>query len=104
MNQDDEHKRSQILVLDALNETFEDAGTDDDEKRAIAVATVLIYSDGTVDSKVSGELNRQLMIGALQDLILQVFHECKQREINEMVERTVRDLHLASMPTGPKPN
>ncbi len=100
----EQQKRSQVLVLEALNELFESAGTEDDDRHAVSIAAVLIYSDNSVDSKVSGELNRHLTIGALQDLVLQIFHECKQREINDMVERTVRDLHLASLPTGPKPN
>lgn len=103
MTTKDDDKQAQLLVLESLNELFDFAGTEE-PKRAVSIAAVLIYDDNTTDSVVSGNLNRQLMLGVLEDLQLQVFHECKQREINELVERTVRDLHLASMPTGPKPN
>lgn len=100
------NKKSQVLVLDTLNDLFNEAASDDETKRPISIGCVLVYSDGTVTSEVSGSLDRILLTGALTDLVNQIFFECKQREINEMVEKTVTDLHLASLPTdgGRKPN
>lgn len=100
------NKKAQVLVLDTLNDLFAEATIDDTARRPISLGAVVIYSDGTTSSQMAGDLNRILLTGALTDLVNQIFFECKQREINEQVEKTVRDLHLASMPAGggKKPN
>ncbi len=92
------NKKAQVLVLDTLNDLFNEAAGDNPDKRPISIGAVLVYSDGTVSSQMAGDLNRVLLTGALADLVNQIFFECKQREINEQVEKTVRDLHLASIP------
>ncbi len=100
------NKKAQVLVLDSLNDLFNEASIDDDARRPISLGAVIIYSDGTSSSQMAGDLNRIFLTGALTDLVNQIFFECKQREINEQVEQTVKALHLASMPTGgsKKPN
>lgn len=100
------NKKAQVLVLDTLNDLFNEASLDDDAKRPISIGTVIIYSDGTTSSQMAGDLNRVLLTGALTDLVNQIFYECKQREINEQVEKVVRNLHLASTQAhgGKKPN
>lgn len=100
MKTEKENKRSQVLVLDSLNDLFNEAASDNKEKRPISIGAVLCYSDGSVSSQMAGDLNRVLLTGALTDLVNQIFFECKQREINDTVEKTVRDLHLASLPTA----
>lgn len=106
MNSDKDNKKAQLLVLDTLNDLFTECATEtEDAARPVSVGVVLCYSDGTVTSNMAGDLNRVLMTGALQDLINQIFFECKQREINDAVEKTVERLHLASQPIGGrKPN
>ena len=100
------NKSAQVLVLDTLNDLFNECASDDETKRAVSIGAVVAFSDGTTSSIMSGDLDRILMTGALTDLVNQIFFECKQREINAMVEKTVTDLHLASLPTsgGKKPN
>lgn len=100
------NKKAQVLVLDTLNDLFTDAASDNDKKQPISLGAVIIYSDGTVSSHMAGDLDRILLTGALTDLVNQIFYECKQREINEQVEKVMCNLHLASMPTGggKKPN
>lgn len=100
------NKKAQVLVLDTLNDLFNEAAGDCAERRPISIGAVLVYSDGTVSSQMAGDLNRVLLTGALTDLVNQIFFECKQREINEQVEKTVEALHLASIPPagGTKPN
>lgn len=108
MNNDSEksNKKAQVLVLDTLNDLFNECASDDEARRPISIGAVVCYSDGTTTSQIAGDLDRILLTGALTDLVNQIFFECKQREINEMVEKTVTDLHLASLPTdgGRKPN
>ena len=107
MKTDEDNKKAQVLVLDTLNDLFNECANEtEDAARPVSIGTVVCYSDGTTTSQMAGDLNRVLLTGALQDLINQIFFECKQREINETVEKTVRDLHLASLPTGGgnKPN
>lgn len=100
------NKKAQVLVLDTLSDLFNEASTDNDARRPISFGAVIIYSDGTVSSHMAGDLDRILLTGALTDLVNQIFFECKQREINEQVEKVMCNLHLASMPTGggKKPN
>lgn len=100
------NKKAQVLVLDTLNDLFNEASIDNSARRPISIGAVVIYSDGTASSQMAGDLNRILLTGALTDLVNQIFFECKQREINEVIEKTVRTLHLASIPTqsGKKPN
>ncbi len=100
------NKKAQVLVLDTLNDLFNEAAGDNAERRPISIGAVILYSDGTVSSQMAGDLNRVLLTGALTDLCNQIFYECKQREINEQVEATVNKLHLASIPPsgGSKPN
>jgi len=93
-------KKAQVLVLDTLNDLFSEASSDDGNKRPISLAAVMVYSDGSTTSQMAGDLNRVLLTGALHDLVNQIFFECKQREINDAIEKTVRTLHLASIPTG----
>ena len=94
------NKKAQVLVLDTLNDLFTEASSDDPEKRPVSIGAVMVYSDGTTSSQMAGDLNRITLTGALTDLVNQIFFECKQREINEQVEKTVRALHLASVPTA----
>ncbi len=103
---DKSNKKAQVLVLDTLNDLFNEAASDKPERRPISIGAVILYSDGTVSSQMAGDLNRVLLTGALTDLVNQIFFECKQREINDMVEKTVTELHLASIPPhgGSKPN
>jgi len=100
------NKKAQVLVLDTLNDLFNEATIDDEKHRPVSVAAVLVYSDGTTSSQMAGDMHRILLTGALTDLVNQIFFECRQREINEQVEKTVEALHLASIPTGggSKPN
>ena len=100
------NKKAQVLVLDSLNDLFNEASSDNPKKRPVSIGAVIIYSDGTASSQMAGDLNRILLTGALTDLVNQIFFECKQREINEQVENTVNALHLASMPvpSGSKTN
>ena len=100
------NKKAQVLVLDSLNDLFNEASIDDDTRRPISLGAVIIYSDGTTSSQMAGDLNRILLTGALTDLVNQIFFECKQREINEQIEKTVRALRLATIPAhgGSKPN
>lgn len=100
------NKKAQVLVLDTCNDLFNEASSDNAEKRPVSIGAVIIYSDGTATSHMAGDLNRILLTGALTDLVNQIFFECKQREINEQVENTVNALHLASMPmpSGDKTN
>jgi len=106
MNTDKQNKKAQVLVLDTLNDLFNECASDNKDARPISIAVAVCYSDGTTTSNMSGDLNRVLITGALQDLINQIFFECKQREINDTVEQTVKNLHLASLPPagGRKPN
>jgi len=99
-----EQKQSQVLVLDTLSDLFNECSTDSDEKRPISIAAVVCYSNGTVSSQMAGKLDRILITGALTDLVNQIFFECKQREINDKVEETVKALHLASLPPDIKIN
>ena len=99
------NKKAQVLVLDTLNDLFSEAASDNDNKRPISFAAVMVYSDGSTTSQMAGDLNRVLLTGALHDLVNQIFFECKQREINDEIEKTVERLHLASAPIGgKKPN
>ncbi len=99
------NKKAQVLVLDTLNDLFNEATSDNAAKRPISIGAVIIYSDGSVSSQMAGDLNRVLLTGALADLANQIFFECRQREINEQVEKVVRSLHLASTPIdSKKPN
>ena len=99
------NKKAQVLVLDTLNDLFSEAASDNDNKRPISFAAVMVYSDGSTTSQMAGDLNRVLLTGALHDLVNQIFFECKQREINDEIEKTVERLHLASTPIGDnKPN
>lgn len=100
------NKKAQVLVLDTLNDLFNEASTDNDARRPISIGAVIIYSDGSTSSQMAGDLNRILLTGALTDLVNQVFYECQAREITRQVEKVVRSLHLASVPThgDKKPN
>ena len=100
------NKKAQVLVLDSLNDLFTEASTDNDARRPISLGAVIIYSDGTTSSQMAGDLNRILLTGALHDLVNQIFFECKQREINEQIERSIEAMHLATIPAhgGKKPN
>lgn len=99
------NKKAQVMVLDMLNDLFNVASSDDTKKRPVSIGAVVIYSDATTSSHMAGDLNRILLTGALHDLVNEIYFECKQREINEQVEKTVTALHLASMPHGTvKPN
>lgn len=100
------NKKAQVLVLDTLNDMFAEAAIDEDGKRPISIGAVIIYSDGSVSSQMAGDLNRVLLTGALHDLVNQVFFECKQREINNQIEKSIEALRFASIPTqgGKKPN
>ncbi len=100
------NKKAQVLVLDTLNDLFVEASHDDDARRPISVGAVVCYSDGTTSSQMGGDLNRILLTGALHDLVNQIFFECKQREINEQIERSIEAMHLATIPAhgGKKPN
>ena len=100
------NKKAQVLVLDTLNDLFSEAASDNDNKRPISFAAVMVYSDGSTTSQMAGDLNRVLLTGALHDLINQIFFECKQREINNQIEKSIEALHLASIPAqgGKKPN
>lgn len=100
------NKKAQVLVLDSISDLFNEASTDDDARRPISLGAVIIYSDGTASSQMAGDLNRILLTGALTDLVNQIFFECKQREINEQIERTVEALRFATIPAhgGGKPN
>ena len=100
------NKKAQVLVLDTLNDLFIDASTDNDAKRPISIGAVIIYSDGTASSQMGGDLNRVLLTGALTDLVNQIFFECKQREINEQIEKSIEAMHLATIPAhgSKKPN
>ena len=93
-------KKAQVLVLDTLNDLFSEAASDNDKQRPISFAAVMVYSNGTTTSQMAGDMDRILLTGALTDLVNQIFFECKQREINDAIEKTVRTLHLASIPTG----
>lgn len=99
-------KKAQVLVLDTLNDLFSEAASDEDNKRPISFAAVMVYSDGSTSSQMAGDLNRVLLTGALHDLVNQIFFECKQREINEQIERSIEAMHLATIPAhgGGKPN
>lgn len=99
-------KKAQVLVLDTLNDLFSEAATDDDDKRPISFAAVMVYADGSTSSQMAGDLNRVLLTGALHDLVNQIFFECKQREINEQIEKSIEAMHLAAIPAhgGDKPN
>jgi hypothetical protein len=97
-NEKNEAKSAQVLVLDALNDLFNECASDNDEKRPVSIGAVVVYSDGTTTSQMAGELNRVLITGALTDLVNQIFQECRQREINQHIEDTVKALHLASLP------
>ncbi len=99
-------KKAQVLVLDTLNDLFSEAASDDNKKRPISFAAVMVYSDGSTTSQMAGDLNRVLLTGALHDLVNQIFFECKQREINEQIEKSIEAMHLATIPAhgGDKPN
>lgn len=96
------YKKAQVLVLDTLNDLFSEAASDNEKQRPISFAAVMVYSDGTTTSQMAGDLNRVLLTGALHDLVNQIFFECKQREINDEIEKSVERLHLASAPIGDK--
>lgn len=85
-------------MLDTLNDLFNECASDNPDRRPVSIGAVVVYSDGTTTGQVAGELNRVLMTGALTDLVNQVFQECRQREINQHIEDTVKALHLASLP------
>lgn len=103
---DKSNKKAQVLVLDTLNDLFIEASNDDDTRRPISIGAVVIYSDGTASSQMGGDLNRILLTGALTDLVNQIFFECKQREINEQIEKSIEAMHLATIPAhgSKKPN
>jgi len=99
------NKKAQVMVLDTLNDLFSEAASDNDKQRPISFAAVMVYSDGTTSSQMAGDLNRVLLTGALHDLVNQIFFECKQREINDQIEKSIEALHLASLPMeSKKPN
>lgn len=97
-------KNNQLLVLETLNELIQKAANNDDDARAVSVAAVLVFNDGTTISNVSGELDRVHMTGLLVDLSNQVFFNCKQMELQAAAEDAARQVVLATLPTGPKPN
>jgi len=101
-----DHKKAQVLVLDTLNDLFTEAADDKTEKRSVSVAAVIIYSDGSVSQQMAGDLDRILLTGALTDLVNQIFFECKQRELNDVIEKSVEQLYLANVQSndGKKPN
>jgi len=98
------NKKAQVLVLDTLNDLFSEAASDNPKQRPVSFAAVMVYSNGTTTSQMAGDMDRILLTGALTDLVNQIFFECKQREINDAIEKTVEQLHLASAPIGNKPN
>ena len=99
-------KKAQVLVLDTLNDLFSEAASDNDKQRPVSFAAVMVYSDGTTTSQMAGNLDRILLTGALTDLVNQIFFECKQREINEQIEKSIEAMQLAAIPAhgGGKPN
>lgn len=99
-----DNKKNQLLVLQTLQDLINEAAANDDEKRAISVAAVVVYSDGSTSSNISGFLDRPVMTGLLVDLSNQVFFECKQRELSDAAEDAMQKLHLAQSPPTEKAN
>jgi len=100
----DTEKTHQLLVLETLNDLINEAATNNDKKRAVSVAAVLVFNDGSTSSNIAGLLDRPQMTGLLVDLSNQVFFECKQRELQEQAEGAMQQVALAAMPVDNKPN
>lgn len=100
----DAQKQQQLLVLETLNDLINVSAVNDPDKRAISVAAVVVFSDGSTSSNIAGYLDRAQMTGLLVDLSNQVFFECKHREIQDAAEDALQKVYLASQPAGSKPN
>ena len=98
-NEADEHAR--LLIIKTLKDFVDSAAIDENEREPLAFAGVLIYTDGSVNQQIAGTLNRILINGALQDLMLQVFTQCQRLEAEDAVNDVMQKITLATTPLDP---